>query len=273
MESPFTPLSAGDLERALDVFPQPMVVLEGETVLWVNQAMASLVGAIARPLALAALGLSAPTDRWWEIGNQRFAVSLAGIPASRGALWVLRELAPVAAPIRSIGSRAGPVDRESGTLGRLAISQSLQHEVTRTRRYRNPLAIALLHVVVPAGATSKEAISEGATSEGVGPDPQSGRVGRYLRERMRWADAVGRWGPDRYLLVLPETNASAAVSLITQLMDDLGNQFPDHRFAYGVALWQNGDDETRLLARAEIELEKGLKFESESTDGCSSTQF
>lgn len=146
----------------------------------------------------------------------------------------------------------GGVDQVTGALDRSAITQTLQSEVSRSRRYHNPLAVVRLRVAVS------------------GTDPQGHDVehimavtARLLREQMRWVDRIGRWSEREFLLVLPESNALAASSLVGKIqrcMVSQGGAGPDSdrlsvTVQHGLAEWQRGDDLLRLLERAEAGLE------------------
>jgi PleD family two-component response regulator len=83
---------------------------------------------------------------------------------------------------------------------------------------------------------------------------------QYLRERLRWADVIGRYEDQLFLLVMPETSIEDAEKLLHQIveecrggaLEDLGDN-PLPELAFGVSEWSKGDDPQRLITRA-IEL-------------------
>lgn len=138
------------------------------------------------------------------------------------------------------------VDPMTGLRDQEGILQTLRSEVSRSRRYENPLSIVVVRVL---------------------PQPQSGQVLHHpskilsaaaglLKNGTRWADSVGRCDQWEFLLVLPETTAAAAGQLVQKIEasiqcsdEDTSSLRFDARF--GVAEWHRGDDEGTLLSRAQ----------------------
>jgi PleD family two-component response regulator len=80
---------------------------------------------------------------------------------------------------------------------------------------------------------------------------------QYLRERLRWADVIGRYEDQLFLLVMPETGREDGENLLQQIVNECrggaleelaDNPVPD--LAFGVSEWSRGDDAQRLIARA-----------------------
>jgi diguanylate cyclase (GGDEF)-like protein len=89
-------------------------------------------------------------------------------------------------------------------------------------------------------------------------------VSRYLRDRLRWVDQIGRWADDEFLLVLPETAVDDARGLIDKIRNEQASmQLPQPyddlhpRLAFGLACWNKGDDMRTLLRRAQQDLRDG----------------
>lgn len=143
-------------------------------------------------------------------------------------------------------------DELTGMPNKRAISQALDLHVSRSRRYRNPLSVALVHVDLQPLA-------------GVQPlstDPVVLAVSRFLRDRLRWVDQIGRWEDNVFLLVLPETGQSDARGLLDKIRSEqdrmtlpeaCGGERP--RLTFGLACWQKGDDMRTLLRSALHELQ------------------
>jgi len=133
------------------------------------------------------------------------------------------------------GNRAPP---DPGLLEEGAIDSVLQAEVSRSRRYHNPLTVVLARV---CGGSLRE-------------------VARMLRDQVRWADLIGRRDSEELLLVLPETDAFAAAQLVRKLEETLGrgvaNGPSPFRVAvrFGVAEWRRGDNVGFLLERARADI-------------------
>ncbi|MCU7904601.1 MAG: PAS domain-containing protein [Candidatus Thiodiazotropha sp. (ex Epidulcina cf. delphinae)] len=135
-------------------------------------------------------------------------------------------------------------DELTGMANRHAILQALTAQVTRSRRYGNPLTLGAMRLSDPDPAAQPL------------PDASVLVTARYLRERLRWADIIGRYEAQMFLLVMPETGKEDAEKLLRQIMDECregalqalgGHPVPD--LAIGVAGWAKGDDPQRLIAR------------------------
>jgi len=123
-------------------------------------------------------------------------------------------------------------------------------EVSRSRRYNNALAVFMIDLGQPVPNNS---------------NAKSGRVAaliqaaRFLKERLRWVDMIGRWGDSSILVVLPETNLESATQLAGKLRAEMDKS--DLLWALdpapaglainlGVTAWKKGDDAVSLVNRA-----------------------
>lgn len=113
-----------------------------------------------------------------------------------------------------------------GLLNRAALRQRLENEISRSRRYQNPLTCLSFRL-----------------REGI--DTPAG-IARLLKEQLRWVDLLGQWEDDVLLAILPETSGPAAGGLVRKLADALRDDLP----LIGRASWRRGDDLERLVARA-----------------------
>ncbi|MCU7917763.1 MAG: diguanylate cyclase [Candidatus Thiodiazotropha sp. (ex Epidulcina cf. delphinae)] len=135
-------------------------------------------------------------------------------------------------------------DELTGMANRRAILQALTAQVTRSRRYGNLLSLGAMWLSHPGSADKPL------------PDTSVLVMARYLRERLRWADIIGRYEPHLFLLVMPETSKEDAEKLLRQIMDEcregalqeLGKH-PVPDLAMGVSGWTKGDDPQRLISR------------------------
>ena len=142
-------------------------------------------------------------------------------------------------------------DSLTGLPNRRAFDQALIQQVTRSRRYGNPLSLMGVEIL-PA--------EPGATI----PDGVVLAVSRYLRDRLRWVDTVGRVDRARFLVLLPETperetlrlaDALAAGASSITLPESEAGRTPGLRAA--ATAWHKGDDPGHLLHRLETLLHDG----------------
>lgn len=141
-------------------------------------------------------------------------------------------------------------DTITGMPNRQAMLQGLEPLVSRSRRYENPLSVIRLRIAKPTALDQKYGAGAG--------DKTLVRVSQLLRDQMRWADLIGRYAEDEFLLILPETDGEAAASLVEKLAQRLKTltinsdkgeaiDFDPH---FGSAHWKKGDDAVLLLQGA-----------------------
>ena len=147
-------------------------------------------------------------------------------------------------------------DSITGLPNRQALLQGLEPLVSRSRRYHNPLSVIRLRI---------DNLQDIETEFGMGNgDIALTAVAQMLKDQMRWADLIGRFDRDEFLLVLPETNYDAATQLLEKLRHRLAELSPGSRTGlpitlvaqFGVAGWMLGDDRAKLLRRAREMLEQ-----------------
>lgn len=124
----------------------------------------------------------------------------------------------------------------SGALNHAALKARLEAEISRSRRYANPLSCITLRV--------------GSAIRYPGPDT----LVRILKEQLRWVDLLGHWGDELLLVVLPETTEQAAASLTGKLRTAVPAATADGEgaieIAIGYAAWRRGDNAERMVRRA-----------------------
>ncbi|MCU7811100.1 MAG: diguanylate cyclase [Candidatus Thiodiazotropha sp. (ex Notomyrtea botanica)] len=135
-------------------------------------------------------------------------------------------------------------DPLTGMANRKATLQAIAAQVTRTRRYGNPLTLGAMRLNHPDMPDTPL------------PDVSVLSLAHYLRERLRWADIIGRYESELFLLLMPETDREDAENLLQQIIQECqegalseldGNPVPE--LAIGVATWEKGDDPQRLIQR------------------------
>ncbi|GAB6068739.1 hypothetical protein JCM13664_20600 [Methylothermus subterraneus] len=239
-----------DLVVALEKAPIGVLVLKRGRIAWLNEALAELVGQtkaelIGRPL------LDSPLAAWQG--------TLVEVSTAAGPRWLQRHLVALAAgevlyfqdlteaielrqtvaELRARLASLETADPVTGLLNQRAIRKELDRQISRSRRYANPLAVIRLTLE-----------AEGA------PEYRQERLrafGRALKDKLRWADEIGVLEPNTFLLVLPETSLDDAKQLAVKLLSDRAAfQLQDgEKVRCGVAAWEKGDDPGKLLKRAQ----------------------
>ena len=97
-------------------------------------------------------------------------------------------------------------DDLTGTLNRQGLLRDLETLVSRSRRYHNPLSVMLLEFDMPVTEINNNFILTAS---------------RCLRDQVRWADIIGRFADNSFLLLLPETDIEAAQGLAQKIFDQL----------------------------------------------------
>jgi len=146
-------------------------------------------------------------------------------------------------------------DELTGLPNKRAISQALDLHVSRSRRYQNPLSVALAHVDLQATPGVQPLSSE----------PSVLATSRFLRDRLRWVDQIARWEDNIFLLVLPETTQEDASGTLEKVAAEqhsmaLPESYGDIRpkLTFGLACWKKGDDMRTLLRRAVKDLQEHI---------------
>lgn len=244
-----------------------MITHQDGTVAWTNIALVELAyigreeacGAAESTVLAAHLGSVAGSPNLFKVVStpaweDRWLLSVT-YPTSTGG--TIRYFVDVTETVQLRGKRdelaaqlegKSTADALTGLLNARALLQALEPQVSRSRRYGNPLSLIVMDVDAFKGnkADATPSMEQVLTS-----------VSHYLRDQMRWVDLIGRTGDNQFALILPETSKVDAVKLadkIHQKMDSLTLPDGDAQIkvnAYlGVAGWQKGDDLNKLLSRA-----------------------
>ena len=129
----------------------------------------------------------------------------------------------------------------------------LDYEVSRSRRYDNPLSIIKLHLLV---LDKPDNVVEETLQQ---------TVKDTLTDELRWADMIGHTDHGSFLAVLPETPESALKSLQEKLSQALKRQLDfvsdalKYEIVFGEACWRKHDDSRQLLKRARSQLVEKLE--------------
>ncbi|MCF6192969.1 MAG: PAS domain-containing protein [Kangiellaceae bacterium] len=129
----------------------------------------------------------------------------------------------------------------------------LNYEVSRSRRYNNPLCILKLQILAQA---NPDEVSDKAINQ---------TIKDALVDGLRWADMMSATRSGGFLVVLPETPANSIDSLTNKLSSSINSQLKqlsanfEYRLFFGHSCWQKHDDAQLLLARARNALVEELE--------------
>lgn len=203
------------------------------------------------------IGISTP-----RLGQRWFQREVSRVPSGSGDEYTLHSYRDISTQIqleaendrlREQVQELTLTDNLTGLANRRALINALTAQVTRTRRYHNPLT--LIVVQVELGDDKTHAIREL-------PEQATLVVSHYLRDRLRWADIIGRYDHSQFLLILPETDKQAAVALAQKIRSESSAiVLPKNsstlplRINFGVAEWEKGDDPRSLTERVIRDME------------------
>lgn len=142
------------------------------------------------------------------------------------------------------------IDEVTGMPNKVALFQSLEPQISRSRRYNNLLSIVIMQV------NNLEQLDETQAANLLLP------ISQMLNDQVRWADIVGKLSASDFLLVLPETSEDACKILSDNLAERLGTLevpkgLPDNfkiDASFGYCEWAKGDDLVLLMQKAREKL-------------------
>jgi diguanylate cyclase (GGDEF)-like protein len=154
-------------------------------------------------------------------------------------------------------ARLAAVDPLTGLRNRRAIEESLHDALSAARRHA--LALSVLVVDIDRFKTFNDRLGHR------GGDDVLVHTARVLDARLRAEDAIGRWGGEEFLVVLPGTDEEGAVHATERLRAALAADQPDLAAAHGlpvtvtigVAEWQQEEEMGELVNRADRALYAG----------------
>ena len=172
---------------------------------------------------------------------------------------LLRELALEREALRERLAELEAVDEVPGLPNRRAMMKKLEPEVSRSRRYDNPLTVILMRVEDLDGL--REQWGDDAA------DQVMLSIAQMLNDQMRWADIIGRWSHEEFLLILPETALEASDQLLAKIRDRLravnldgsGEHTVEVTARFGSVQWRRGEDAALLLERVHEALERDTR--------------
>ena len=128
------------------------------------------------------------------------------------------------------------------------ITSLFEQECERTRRYGGTLCLLLIDMDHFKVLNAKHGSAMG--------DQALRTIGSLLHTALRTSDHAGRWGGEKFMVLLTETATDKALVLANRLLtviSEVGAAMTPDGFTASIGLgeWQSGDDPQELLARAE----------------------
>ena len=266
----------------VNMSPVGVVMLDNaEKVQWVNQTMSEFLSMPASELQNISYldlttkyldGFSEHPDLW-KVSNiisrqDRWLISLDCPPAesmpANGKYFVdVTEIMRLKTECRNLKDQLennSTADTLTGLLNKRTLLQALEPQVSRSRRYNNPLSVIIMQIdTYNAHLKNVTPVTDQALTA----------VSFYLRDQMRWVDLVGRTQDNEFTLILPETNESDALKLARKINSRIQHlslpDTPDVTIAvqarFGVAAWGKGDDTSMLLKKAKSNLTSDIGTE------------
>jgi len=141
-------------------------------------------------------------------------------------------------------------DQLTGALNRRGLDEAVDVELKRADRNKSPFSVALIDI------DNFKKLNDTLVHQA--GDRALTHLTQVIKETLRPTDAVGRYGGEEFLILLPGTGLEAAVETIQRLQRDLTKKFFLHNndkilvtFSAGVALRAEGEDQEDLIGRAD----------------------
>jgi diguanylate cyclase (GGDEF)-like protein len=138
-------------------------------------------------------------------------------------------------------------DRLTQLYNRTRIDQLFGQEIKRSLRYQAKFSVILLDVDYFKSVNDKYGHMVG--------DSVLQELAELLRSGVRDTDHTGRWGGEEFIIIAPVTDLSDALSMaekLRKMIEEFEFTGVGHKTAsFGVASFQEGDDEDSLTQRAD----------------------
>lgn len=152
-------------------------------------------------------------------------------------------------------TRLAETDKLTQIFNRLKLDEILQREINICRRYHTDLSIILLDLDHFKQVNDKHGHIAG--------DNVLVHLAATLKKNTRINDAIGRWGGEEFLVILPHTNVEEACKAAEKLRVVIEKEgFPiigRQTCSFGVTNYYSGDNNDKLLLRADMALYKAKK--------------
>jgi len=177
--------------------------------------------------------------------------------------WLMNEVAQMRGELERTRSQLDSMQSQLQKAEHLAVSDPLTslpnrrgmdavlaREVSRARRHKVPMCLALLDI-----DHFKRINDEHGHAAG---DRALVHFAQVVRQKIRDVDILGRFGGEEFLLLMPDTPLIGAEFGVNRLLGAMQNaplQLPQAtlivRFSAGVAQWRMDEDPEALIARAD----------------------
>ena len=142
------------------------------------------------------------------------------------------------------------IDQLTGVLNRRGMDEAFNTEIARYRRNGESLSVALLDIDNFKSLNDQHGHAAG--------DAALKHLAAVVRRTVRPTDIVSRMGGEEFVVILPNTSLSEAITTMSRLQRSLtkeyflgNNQKLLVTFSAGVALFREEDDVTSILLRAD----------------------
>lgn len=267
-------LDTSTLNQIMESSPAGILLLdENKTVRWMNESLNEILGSRAQQLhdknaelvdeSLRALfgdsgtihlpATDSDEEAWLICTSKQLNTSgqaqfLTDVSALRMLMQQRNKLQEELKELRA-------VDEETGLPNKKALFQSLEPQVSRSRRYNNPLSVIIMRI------TNLESLQN---KYGEDTSKILVEISHMLNDQMRWADIIGRLSDEDFLMVLPETHDDAATGIAEKIhtrfkgleVPGVDFEHTDIKVSFGVAEWKKGDDVGLFMMRAREMLDK-----------------
>lgn len=263
-------LNNTELSNVLKACPMGLAVSDAnQKITWVNETFQSYLGISADeisghsinelpepliPLFTSSTAVHIPKnairdDQWFMCSQHKLEDNTVHYITDVGPLHLLMQEREY---LKDELREALAVDEITGMPNKVALFQSLEPQISRSRRYNNLLSIIIMRV------NHLDNLDVIDTANLLLP------ISQMLNDQVRWADIVGKLNDSDFLLVLPETGEDDCKNICDNLeerLEDLPiqDELPDSfniAVSFGYAQWSKGDDLSLLMQKARKMLEE-----------------
>jgi len=234
--------------ETLQKLPLAMAILEDERIIWANQLLIDLSGLNSEQVIGQSPFMSEHTLLQYlfsesgevhcvdmAVRKHYFRPEVIHLLSSKQVV-VFHDVSREKALEQQV-ELYSPKDSNTGLYNRRNILENLASQVTRSRRYGNPLALLRLTI-------------SGCESD---IPTRMKSVAEQLKDRLRWADCLGTLNDNTHQVILPETCLEEAKELAAKLLSDRAIASDGCTIQFGITAWQKGDDPARMLSNIDVD--------------------